>query len=107
MVKRTDSEGEPVRGERKINEAEAAIVCRIFREFAVGKSPRAGADACPFLFFDFSGRRDAVFAPPDIASKPTKVPPLRFASAIDRGRVLSLEVPRGPSHGEGPPVRGD
>jgi site-specific DNA recombinase len=29
VVKRTDSEGEPVRGERKINEAEAAIVRRI------------------------------------------------------------------------------
>src|SRR5712664_578474 len=41
VVKRTDSEGEPVRGERRINEAEAAIVGRIFREFAVGKSPRA------------------------------------------------------------------
>jgi DNA invertase Pin-like site-specific DNA recombinase len=41
VVKRTDSEGEPVRGERTINEAEAAIVRRIFREFAAGKSPRA------------------------------------------------------------------
>jgi site-specific DNA recombinase len=41
VVKRIDSEGEPVRGERKVNEAEAAIVRRIFREFAVGKSPRA------------------------------------------------------------------
>src|SRR6266481_5118606 len=41
VVKRTDSEGEPVRGERKINEAEAAIVRRIFREFAAGRSPRA------------------------------------------------------------------
>jgi DNA invertase Pin-like site-specific DNA recombinase len=41
VVKRIDSEGEPVRGERKINEAEAAIVRRIFGEFAVGKSPRA------------------------------------------------------------------
>jgi site-specific DNA recombinase len=41
VVKRTDSEGEPVRGERKINEAEAVIVRRIFREFATGKSPRA------------------------------------------------------------------
>jgi hypothetical protein len=41
VVKRTDSEGEPVRGERKINEAEAVVVRRIFREFAVGKSPRA------------------------------------------------------------------
>ena len=38
-MKRIDSEGEPVRGERKINEAEVAIVRRIFGEFAVGKSP--------------------------------------------------------------------
>jgi DNA invertase Pin-like site-specific DNA recombinase len=37
VVKRTDSEGEPVRGERKINEAEAVVVRRIFREFAAGK----------------------------------------------------------------------
>lgn len=41
VVKRTDSEGEPVRGERKINEAEAAIVRRIFRQFAAGQSPRS------------------------------------------------------------------
>jgi site-specific DNA recombinase len=41
VVKRTDSEGEPVRGERKINDAEAVVVRRIFREFAAGKSPRA------------------------------------------------------------------
>jgi len=41
VVKRLNSEGEPVRGERKINEAEAVIVRRIFREFAAGKSPRA------------------------------------------------------------------
>ncbi|WP_442894875.1 recombinase family protein [Bradyrhizobium sp. AZCC 1610] len=40
VVKRTDREGEPVRGERQINEAEAAIVRRIFQEFAAGKSPR-------------------------------------------------------------------
>ncbi len=37
VVKRTDSEGEPVRGERKISEAEAAVVRRIFLEFAVGR----------------------------------------------------------------------
>lgn len=41
VVKRTDSDGEPVRGERKINEAEAVVVRRIFREFVAGKSPRA------------------------------------------------------------------
>jgi site-specific DNA recombinase len=40
VVKRTDSEGEPVRGERRINEPEAVVVRRIFREFAAGKSPR-------------------------------------------------------------------
>jgi site-specific DNA recombinase len=39
VVKRHDREGEPIRGERKINEAEAAIVRRIFREFASGCSP--------------------------------------------------------------------
>ena len=41
VVKRTNSEGEPLRGERAINEAEARIVRRIFREFAAGRSPRA------------------------------------------------------------------
>jgi len=41
VVKRVDSEGEPVRGERRINEAEAVVVRRIFSEFAAGKSPRA------------------------------------------------------------------
>ncbi|MDP2619564.1 MAG: recombinase family protein [Hyphomicrobiales bacterium] len=41
VVKRPNSEGEQVRGERNINEAEAVVVRRIFREFAAGKSPRA------------------------------------------------------------------
>jgi site-specific DNA recombinase len=41
VVKRTDAAGEPIRGERRINEAEARVVRRIFREFAAGKSPRA------------------------------------------------------------------
>ena len=41
VVKRTDSDGEPIRGERTINEAEAEIVRRVFREFAAGISPRA------------------------------------------------------------------
>ena len=41
VVKRSDAAGEPMRGERSINEAEAKIVRRIFREFAAGKSPRA------------------------------------------------------------------
>ena len=41
VVKRTDREGEPIRGERKINEAQAEIVRRIFRAFGAGISPRA------------------------------------------------------------------
>src|SRR3546814_17809668 len=41
VVKRLNSDGEQVRGERNINEAEAVVVRRIFRQFAAGKSPRA------------------------------------------------------------------
>lgn len=41
VLKRADAAGEPIRGERQVNAAEAAIVRRIFREFAAGKSPRA------------------------------------------------------------------
>ena len=41
VVKLHDEAGEPVRGERSIDEAEAEIVRRIFREFAQGTSPRA------------------------------------------------------------------
>ncbi len=41
VVKHTDAEGEPVRGERTINEAEAGIIRRVFREFTAGISPRA------------------------------------------------------------------
>ena len=45
VVKRSDAAGEPVRGERQINEAEGKVVRRIFRQFAAGKSPRAIAGA--------------------------------------------------------------
>ena len=41
VVRRVDAAGEPVHGERRINEGEAAIVRRIFEEFAKGRSPRA------------------------------------------------------------------
>ena len=41
VVKVHDDAGEPIRGEREINEAEAGIVRRVFREFAAGTSPRA------------------------------------------------------------------
>ena len=41
VVKATDDANEPVRGERTVNEAEAEVVCQVFREFASGVSPRA------------------------------------------------------------------
>lgn len=41
VAKVRDAAGEPIRGERRIDEAEAAIVRRVFREFAAGISPRA------------------------------------------------------------------
>jgi DNA invertase Pin-like site-specific DNA recombinase len=41
VVREFDHRGEPVRGGRSIDEAEAAIVRRVFREFAAGLSPRA------------------------------------------------------------------
>ena len=41
VMKLHDEAGELVRGERSIDEAEAEIVRRIFREFAQGASPRA------------------------------------------------------------------
>ena len=40
IVKRFDSNGEPIRGERTINLDQAKIVRRIFEEYATGKSPR-------------------------------------------------------------------
>jgi DNA invertase Pin-like site-specific DNA recombinase len=41
VVRETDAQGEPIRGGRCINEAEAKVVQRIFREYASGRSPRA------------------------------------------------------------------
>jgi site-specific DNA recombinase len=40
-----DPAGEPVHGERRINQIEATIIRRIFEEFAKGRSPRAIAGA--------------------------------------------------------------
>ena len=40
VVKLYDASGEPIRGERTVNEAQAAIVRRIFRKYASGTSPR-------------------------------------------------------------------
>ncbi|WP_238539000.1 recombinase family protein [Novosphingobium sp. AP12] len=41
VAKRVDGNGELIRGERSINEAEALVIHQIFREFSSGKSPRA------------------------------------------------------------------
>ncbi len=41
VVRATDDAGEPVRGERTVNEREAAVVRRVFRDFVAGVSPRA------------------------------------------------------------------
>jgi hypothetical protein len=45
LPRKFDTAGEAVRGERCINSAEAAIVRRIFEEFANGCSPRAIAQS--------------------------------------------------------------
>jgi site-specific DNA recombinase len=41
VVKSFDGAGEPVRGDRRINQHEADIIARIFTEYSVGKSPKA------------------------------------------------------------------
>ena len=41
VVKKNDANGEPIRGDREIIAEEAAIIRRIFRAFAAGKSPKA------------------------------------------------------------------
>lgn len=46
MVRQLDDRGEPIRGLRKINEAEAAVVRQIFAEYADGKTLR---DICAGL----------------------------------------------------------
>ena len=41
VVKKLDANGEPVKGDREIVPEEAAIIRRIFRAFAAGRSPKA------------------------------------------------------------------
>ena len=41
VVRKTGEDGAPVRGEREIEREQAAIVNRIFTEYAAGRSPRA------------------------------------------------------------------
>ena len=38
-MKQFATDGEPVRGDRKINGVEAAVAGRIFRHYSAGKSP--------------------------------------------------------------------
>jgi site-specific DNA recombinase len=45
VVRKVDASGEALHGERRINQGEAAIVRRIFEEFAKGRSPRAIAQS--------------------------------------------------------------
>ncbi|HWJ72993.1 MAG TPA: recombinase family protein [Kaistia sp.] len=40
VVKRFDGNGEPVRGDRTINEVQADVIRRIFRDYMAGKSPK-------------------------------------------------------------------
>jgi site-specific DNA recombinase len=40
VVRRMDADGDPMRGERTINETEASVVRRIFRSYSEGKSSR-------------------------------------------------------------------
>ncbi len=40
VVRKVDAKGEPERGDRRINDAQAAIVRRIFEAYATGTSPR-------------------------------------------------------------------
>ncbi len=41
VIKALDEAGNPIRGDQRVNEQEAAIVRRIFQEYVHGKSPRA------------------------------------------------------------------
>jgi hypothetical protein len=45
VVRKLNASGEALHGERRINEGEAVIVRRIFKEFAQGRSPRAIAQS--------------------------------------------------------------
>lgn len=45
VVKKLDASGEPIRGDREIDEAQAVVVRRIFEQFASGVGPRSIAKA--------------------------------------------------------------
>ena len=54
VVKKFDASGEPVRGDRTINEVQADVVSRIFRDYAAGKSAKRIA---------FELNKDSISAP--------------------------------------------
>ena len=41
VAKRLDDQGDPIRGDREIDEAQADVIRRVFRDFAAGIGPRA------------------------------------------------------------------
>jgi hypothetical protein len=45
ITKRLDEHGDPIRGDREIDEAQADVIRRVFRDFALGIGPRAIAKA--------------------------------------------------------------
>jgi site-specific DNA recombinase len=45
FTKRLDEHGDPIRGDREIDEAQADVIRRVFRDFALGIGPRAIAKA--------------------------------------------------------------
>ncbi len=47
VVKKFDGNGEPIRGDRTINEREADVVRRIFRDYAAGAGPNTCSPARP------------------------------------------------------------
>ena len=64
VVKKVDSNGEPIRGERTINQEQADIIRRVFTEFSNGRSPRAIAH--DLNAEDISGPRDGSWGPSTI-----------------------------------------
>ncbi|MBL8567926.1 MAG: recombinase family protein [Phreatobacter sp.] len=64
VLRRLDSRGEIIRGERAINGGQAAVVERIFREYADGKSPKAIAAQL---------NREGVHAPTQSAWQPSTI----------------------------------
>jgi DNA invertase Pin-like site-specific DNA recombinase len=97
VAKRSDAAGEPVRGERRINEADAKIVRRIFREFAAGKSPRAIAldlnrEGVPGPF----GHGDVVLRPSERRGEVQATLRGELLAILDMGSLGSMGRPAAP-----------